>query len=105
MALTKADEKKIGTYGFHEPSGPDGYDPESFGVISVYQYQPNAAGDGLRTRSSGITLRFKRFTTDAAIKLARKVVKDLNAGVDLLEGRTSRVISVPTGRPRGRQAA
>lgn len=103
MALTKAEEKKIGTYGFHEPNDPISYDPDSYGVISVYRIEANKAGDALRTRSSGVQLRFKRSTTEAAVKLARKVVKQLNAGEDLLEGREKRIICVPTGNPRGRR--
>ena len=103
MSISKADQKKIGTYGFHEPNPADCYDPDSFGVISVYKIEANVKGDGLRTRSSGIQLRFKRSTTDEAIKLAKRVVKDLNAGVDVLEGRRKRVICVPTGNPRGRR--
>lgn len=105
MAITKADEKKIGTYGFHEPNDASNYDPESFGVISVFQFQLNAAGDSLRTRSAGVQIRFKRFTTEEAVKLARKVVKQLNAGEDLHQGRDKVVLSVPTGRPRGRRPA
>jgi hypothetical protein len=103
MALTKSDEKKIGTYGFHEPAPADQFEPESFGVISIYRIEANKAGDDLRNRSSGIQLRFKRFTTDAAIKQARKIVKQLNAGEDLLQGRDRLVVCVPTGRPRGRR--
>lgn len=105
MALSKTDEKKLGTYGFHEPSSPVGYDPEAYGSIQIYRFEANANGDGLRRRSSGVQLRFQRRTTEEAVKLARKVVKQLNAGEDILGGREKRVICVPTGRPRGRQKA
>jgi hypothetical protein len=107
MSLSKTDEKKLGTYGFHEPLSREegGYDPEAYGTIQVYRFEANAKGDGLRRRSSGIQLRFQRRTTEDAVKLARKVVKQLNAGENLLEGREKRVICVPTGRPRGRQKA
>ena len=105
MALSKSDEKKLGTFGFHEPSSPVGYDPEAYSTIQIYRFEANAKGDGLRRRSSGVQLRFQRRTTEEAVKLARKVVKQLNAGEDLLEGREKRVICVPTGRPRGRQKA
>lgn len=105
MALSKTEEKKLGTYSFHEPSDASLYDPESYGSIQVFRYDVNAKGDGLRRRSSGISLRFQRRTTDDAVKLARKVVKRLNAGEDILEGRDKRVICVPNGRPRGRQKA
>lgn len=77
--LSKSDERKIGTYDFHAPNDPSDYDPKAFGLISIYQLVLNAAGDGLKTTSVG-RVRFRRENTRVAVKVARRVVKSLNAG-------------------------
>lgn len=98
--LSKADQKKLHTYGFHQPNDPSGYDPEAIGAISVFQYVLNAKGDSLKTTTVG-QVRFRRFTTDQAIKRAKAIVKQLNAGEQPFPA--CGVISIPTGRPRGRR--
>ena len=100
VTLSKADQKKLGTYGFHEPADPGYYDPDALGAISVFQYVLNVKGDGLKTSRVG-SIRFRRFTTAEAIKRAKAVVKQLNAGESPFP--ECGVISIPTGRPRGRR--
>lgn len=103
VTLSKADQKKLNTYSYHEPAPAENYDPEAVGAISVFQYVLNAKGDGLKSAKVG-SIRFKRFLTDKAIKEAKAVVKRLNAG----EGGVfpaCGVIAIPTGRPRGRRPA
>lgn len=99
-SLSKADQKKLHTFGFHAPNDPTDYDPEAIGAISVFEYVLNAKEDGLKTTKIG-QIRFRRFTTDQAIKTAKAVVKQLNAGENPFPA--CNVISVPTGRPRGRR--
>lgn len=77
--LSKADEKKLGTYDFYAPNDPSGYDSAAFGLISIYQRVLNAKGDGLKTTSVG-RVRFRRRDTELAVKVTRRVVKDLNNG-------------------------
>jgi hypothetical protein len=103
VTLSKADQKKLNTYSFHEPSSPEYYDPEAVGAISVFQYVLNSKGDGLKTSRVG-AIRFKRFLTDKAIKEAKAVVKRLNAGEEGVFPPCN-VIAIPTGRPRGRRPA
>jgi hypothetical protein len=103
VTLSKADQKKLNTYSFHEPSPAEHYDPESVGAISVFQFVLNAKGNALKSARVG-SIRFKRFTTDVAIKTAKSVVKRLNAGEEGVFPECG-VIAVPTGRPLGRRAA
>ena len=77
--LSKADEKKLGTYAFHAPNDPSSYDPAAFGLISIYKWVLNTKGDGLKTASWG-RVRFRRRDTELAVKTARRVVKELNNG-------------------------
>ena len=108
VGLSKADQKKLHTYSFHAPNPVEDYSTEeleNIAAISIFQYVENAAGNGLKSARVG-SIRFKRFTTDAAIKRAKAVVKDLNAGVSVDDiFPACRVLSVPTGRPRGRRPA
>lgn len=101
MALTKREEAKVGTFDFHAPNPASDYDPRSIGVITIYQYGLNAKGDALKSVGTPYKVRFERAQTDEAVKRAKKLIKDLNAGT--YEG--AAVITIPTGRPRGRQKA
>jgi hypothetical protein len=102
-ALSKADQKKIGTYSFHAPADPSLFDPSAFGVISIFEYVTSKNGDKLKTHPVG-KVRFERSCTDKAIKRAKAIVKDLNAGMAETElFPPCGVVSVPTGRPRGRR--
>jgi hypothetical protein len=101
MALINRDEAKVGTYGYHEPQPEHLYDPRAIGIISIFQYGRNAAEDGLKRIGTNFKVRFERAQTDEAIKVAKKVVKALNAGT--YEGPD--VTCVSNGRPRGRQKA
>lgn len=99
--LSKADERKLGTYNFHAPNDPSGYDSAAFGLISVYQLVLNAKGDGLKTTSVG-RVRFRRRDTELAVKAARRVVKDLNSGTPAaLLFPTCGVISVSSNTKKG----
>jgi hypothetical protein len=101
--LSKAEQRKIGTYSFHAPADPSLFNPSAFGVISIFEYVTSKNGDKLKTRPVG-KVRFERSCTDKAIKRAKAIVKDLNN-----DGDPSTlfppcgVVSVPTGRPRGRR--
>lgn len=102
-SLSKADQKKLNTYGFHEPADPSSFDPSAFGAISIFEYVLNAKGDGLKTTSIG-KVRFERSCTSEAVKRAKAIVKALNSGTapsSLFPA--CGVVSVPTGRPRGRR--
>jgi hypothetical protein len=100
MALTKRDEAKVGTYDFHAPKPADLFDGRQIGVITIFQYGINVSGDALRRVGTNYKVRFERAQTDEAVKVAKKVIKGLNAGtLDV----ASPLITIPTGRPRGRQ--
>jgi len=102
MALTKRDESKIGTFAYHEPKPAELFEPNQIGAISIFQYGVNKAGDALKRIGTTYKIRFERCVTDQAIKKAKQVVKELNAGTLDVD---SPVICIPTGRPRGRQKA
>lgn len=102
MALNKRDEAKVGTYDFHAPKPAELFDERQIGVITVFQYGINSSGDALRRVGTCYKVRFERAQTNEAIKAAKKLVKDLNAGT--LDTDTT-LFSIPTGRPRGRQKA
>jgi hypothetical protein len=102
MALTKRDEAKVGTYDFHAPKPADLFDERQIGVITIFQYGINQAGNDLKRIGTNYKVRFERAQTDEAVKVAKKVVKSLNAGTLDVD---SPLISIPTGRPRGRQKA
>lgn len=99
MALNKRDEAKVGTYDFHAPKPADLFDERQIGVITVFQYGINNAGDALRRVGTNFKVRFERAQTDEAVKVAKKIVKALNSGT--YEGPL--VVGIPNGRPRGRQ--
>lgn len=99
MALNKHDQAKIGTYDFHDPKPADLYEPHAIGVITIFQYGINNAGDALKHIGTPYKVRFERAQTDEAIKVAQRTVKALKAG-DCLE---RPVITISNGRPRGRQ--
>jgi hypothetical protein len=103
-ALSKADQKKIGTYSFHAPADSSLFDPSAFGVISIFEYVTSKNGDKLKTHPVG-KVRFERSCTDQAVKRAKAIVRDLNsgAGVPSTLFPPCGVVSVPTGRPRGRR--
>jgi hypothetical protein len=101
MALTARDQKKVGTYDFHQPADPGNYDERAIGVISIFQYGLNAKGDALKSIGTPYKIRFERGQTDQAIKAAKRVVKELNAGT--YAGKE--VTIIPTGRPKGRTKA
>lgn len=101
MALIKRDEAKVDTYDFHAPQPSSLYDPRAIGSISIFRYGRNAAENGLKCIGTNFKVRFERAQTDEAIKVAKRIVKALNAGT--YDG--SDVTCVPTGRPRGRQKA
>jgi hypothetical protein len=98
--LTARDQKKVDTFAYHEPKPAELFEHDAIGSITIFKYVPNAKGTSLKTASSGVSIRFQRGTTEAAIKAAKKVVKELNAGT--YSGPS--VICVPTGRPAGRPA-
>jgi hypothetical protein len=99
--LSKADEKKLGTYDFHAPNDPSGYHPAAFGLITIYKRVLNAKGDGLKTTSVG-RVRFRRRDTELAVKTARRVVKDLNNGTQFaLLFPACGVISVSSNTKKG----
>jgi hypothetical protein len=100
MALIKRDEAKVGTYDFHAPKPAELFDERQIGVITIFQYGINKAGNALRRVGTNYKVRFERAQTNEAVKVAKKVVKSLNAGTF---DEDSTVISIPTGRPRGRQ--
>jgi hypothetical protein len=100
MALTKREEAKVGTYDFHAPQSPEFYSERQIGVITIFQYGLNAAGDALKRVGTNYKVRFERAQTPAAVKKAKQVVKALNAGTLDVD---SPVISISNGRPRGRQ--
>jgi hypothetical protein len=100
MALTKREEAKVGTYDFHAPQPAEFYSERQIGVITIFQYGLNAAGDALKRVGTNYKVRFERAQTPAAVKKAKQVVKALNAGTLDVD---SPVISISNGRPRGRQ--
>lgn len=105
MALTKAQEKKIGTHGFSDFDPAEFLeDDRSIFTISIFRIEANAAGDGLRNRSANVQIRSERGLASKALKLAKATVKELNAGTFDFDGKDKVVISVPTGRKRGRPA-
>ena len=77
--LSKADQKKVGRYGFHEPRDFHNDEAENFALISIYQLVPNKSGTALKTAAIG-KVRFRRKNTELAVKRARIIVKQLNAG-------------------------
>jgi hypothetical protein len=101
MALNKRDQAKVDTFDFHDPQPADQYEPRAIGVITIFQYGINNAGDALKRIGTNFKVRFERSQTDEAIKVAKRTVKALNAG-DSLE---RPVITLSNGRPRGRQKA
>jgi hypothetical protein len=101
MALNKRDQAKVDTYDFHDPKPVDLYEPRTIGVITIFRYGINNAGDGLKRIGTNYKVRFERAQTDEAVKVARRTVKALNAG-DFME---RPVITISNGRPRGRQKA
>lgn len=68
--------------------------------IPVFHYEPDVSGLSVRRRSSGVAIRGERGQIAKLIKEAKLVVKSLNAGVTCPP-----VVSVPTGRPKGRPKA
>jgi hypothetical protein len=100
MALDKRDQAKVDTYDFHAPKPADQYEPRAIGVITIFQYGINNAGDGLKSIGTPYKVRFERAQTDEAIKVAKRTVKALNAGTLDVD---SPVITLSNGRPRGRQ--
>jgi hypothetical protein len=99
MALTKRDEAKVGTFGYHEPKPAELFDERAIGSISIFQYALNSKKDAIKTISSGLSVRFERGQTDKAIKVAKRIVKELNT-TGTYSG--PQVTTVPTGRPVGR---
>jgi hypothetical protein len=79
MALTKRDEAKVGTFGYHEPKPAELFDERAIGGISIFQCALNSKQDALKT--------------------VKRVVKALNAGDTV---GLPRVTTVPTGRHVGR---
>lgn len=79
--LTKAQLKKLDTFGFHEPREFDPEEADNFAVISIYQNVLNKAGTDLKTAPVG-KVRFRRRDTAVAVKEAKRIVKSLNAGVE-----------------------
>jgi hypothetical protein len=67
--------------------------------IPVFNYQPDVSGYSVRRRSSGVVIRGERGQFAKVLKVAKAVVKGLNAGESY-----PAVVSVPTGRPKGRAA-
>lgn len=65
--------------------------------IPVFHYEPDVTGLSVRRRSSGVAIRGERGQFAKVLKEAKLVVKSLNAGVTCPP-----VVSVPTGRPKGR---
>lgn len=102
MALNKRDEAKVGTYDFHAPKPAELFDERQIGVITIFQYGVNNAGTDLKRVGTLFKIRFERAQTEEAVKVAKRTVKALNAGTLDVD---SPVISIPTGRPRGRQKA
>ena len=100
MALNKRDEAKVDTYDFHAPQPAHLFDPRAIGVITIFQYGRNAAGDALKHVGTEYKVRFERAQTDEAVKVAKKTVKALNAGTLDVD---SPVICVSNGRSRGRR--
>jgi hypothetical protein len=68
--------------------------------IPVYHYEPDVTGFSVRRRSSGVVVRGERGQAAKVLKQAKAVVKGLNAGESF-----PAVVSVPTGRPKGRPKA
>ena len=82
----------------------DEFDPADFSEddrrifqIPVYHYEPDVTGLSVRRRSSGVAIRGERGQFAKVLKEAKAAVKALNAGQSL-----PAVVSVPTGRPKGR---
>jgi hypothetical protein len=67
--------------------------------IPVFNYQPDVSGYSVRRRSSGVAIRGERGQAAKVLKEAKAVVKGLNTGESY-----PAVVSVPTGRPKGRPA-
>lgn len=100
MALSKRDQAKVGTFDFHEPKPAELFDERTIGGITIFQYTLNKAEDALKTKSSGYSVRFERKDTAKAIKAAKALVRELNAG-----GVPNKAVTcIPTGRPKGRPA-
>jgi hypothetical protein len=102
MTLNKRDEAKVDTYDFVAPQPAHLFDPRAIGVITIFQYGRNAAGDALKHVGTEYKVRFERAQTPTAIKTAKQVVQALNSGTLYA---ASPLFSVSTGRPRGRQKA
>lgn len=65
--------------------------------IPIFHYVPDVTGLSVRRRSSGVAIRGERGQFAKVLKEAKAVVKGLNAGQNY-----PAVVSVPTGRPKGR---
>jgi hypothetical protein len=65
--------------------------------IPVFHYEADVTGFSVRRRSSGVVIRGERGQAAKVLKEAKAVVKGLNAGQSY-----PAVVSVPTGRPKGR---
>lgn len=83
----------------------DDYDPADFSdeddrrafQIPVFHYEADVTGLSVRRRSSGVAIRGERGQFTKVLKEAKQVVKGLNSGLSY-----PAVVSVPTGRPKGR---
>lgn len=68
--------------------------------IPVYHYEADVTGFSVRRRSSGVVIRGERGQAAKVLKQAKAVVKGLNSGEEF-----PAVVTVPTGRPKGRPKA
>jgi hypothetical protein len=68
--------------------------------IPVFHYEPDVTGFSVRRRSSGVVIRGERGQASKVLKQAKQALKALNSGEEL-----PAVVSVPTGRPKGRPKA
>lgn len=80
-----------------DPSDFSDEDDRRIFQIPVFHYEPDVTGLSVRRRSSGVAVRGERGQFAKVLKEAKLVVKSLNAGVTCPP-----VVSVPTGRPKGR---
>lgn len=97
--LSKADAKLLHKHDFKPFDVIDDEDVRSILTVSIFRYDINAKGNGLR-HSAVVQVRGERGQGSKILKVVKATVKALNAGESFCG-----VISVPTGRPRGRRPA
>jgi hypothetical protein len=102
MSLIKADQKKLDTFGFNPFSTDVDPDDRTILTVSIFQYALNAKGDGLKHASSGVQVRGERGQAAKILKVVKATVKALNEGTFNFGGKDKTVVTVPTGRPKGR---